>query len=127
MQFRVGFLASSLLMWLGFLAPLYADELPKTHPNPYVDLYLQRVLEAQAKLTQTIALKDLASAKLEMARKLRVTGAISYEEFLENSAGFDVSIAGVEEAKAYISETKALYQLALIRTEAGQDMPICLR
>jgi hypothetical protein len=116
-----------LLFGLVLLVPIYADEPPKTHPNPYVDLYLQGFLEAEAKLSQTIALQNLASVKLEMVKKLVVNGFVSKEEYLERAAGLEVAIANVAEARAYILETKALYQLVLFRTEAGQDMPICLR
>lgn len=106
---------------------LLADETPTSHPNPYVDLYLQRVIEAEAAHQKSLALKKLADVKVQMYKKLVAKGACSVEEYLEKEAAFDVAASGVEEAIAYIAETKSLYRLSLVRTEAGQDMPICLR
>jgi len=104
-----------------------ADELPSRHPNPYVDLYLQRVLEAEASHKKAVSMEKLALVKLQIAEKLLEKRAMSREEYLEKQASYEVAVAAVIEVLAQISEAKSLYQLALVRTEAGQDMPICLK
>lgn len=106
---------------------LMADETPSSHPNPYVDLYLQRVIEAEAAHKKNVALVNLALAKLNIAKKVLEKRAMSQEEYLEKEATYEVAVAAVSEAEAAIAEAKSLYRLALVRTEAGQDMPICLR
>jgi multidrug resistance efflux pump len=104
-----------------------AADLPERDPNPYVDLYLQRVYEAQATEKRALAELELAEAKLAMARRLKTVGAVSLEELMEKQASYHVALSALDQSKAFIAETMALYQLSLTRTQAGQDMPICLR
>ena len=76
-----------------------ADELPETHPNPYVDLYLQRTIEAKEGLNQAIAEQELAAAKFEMARRLKESGAVSLEEYLEKKAALQVAVTRIARAR----------------------------
>jgi hypothetical protein len=52
---------------------------------------------------------------------------MSYEEYLERKASYELAIAEADQQQSAIKESEALYKLALTRTAAGQDMPICLR
>lgn len=104
---------------------LVAEDRPLNHPNPYVDLYLQRVLEAECMYKKAIALVELQKVKLDMAENLLGKKAMSYEEYLERKASYDLALAEANQQKSAIKEAEALYKLALTRTAAGQDMPIC--
>lgn len=63
--------------------------------------------------------------KLDIAKKTYEKRAITYEEYQEHEATTKVASAEVVQKKASIGAAEALYKLAISRTEAGQDMPIC--
>jgi hypothetical protein len=104
---------------------LFAEDRPTHHPNPYVDLYLQRVLESECMYKKAVALENLQKVKLDMAENLLSKKAMSYEEYLERKASYELAIAESVQQQSAIKESEALYKLALTRTAAGQDMPIC--
>lgn len=102
-----------------------ASDYPASVPNPYVDLYLQRLHESEADLEKAEAFHELQLVKLEIAKKTFEKRAITYEEYREHEAATKVAEAEVIQRQASIGAAEALYKLAISRTEAGQDMPIC--
>lgn len=120
---------SSLFGYLSFLvislSSTFAADYPESYPNPYVDLYLQRLHESEADLKKAEAFHELELIKLEIAKKTYEKRAITYEEFREHEAATKVAEAEVVQQQASIGAAEALYKLAISRTEAGQDMPIC--
>ena len=74
---------------------------------------------------KAVALVNLQKVKLAMAESLISKKAMSYEEYLERKASYELAIAEADQQQSAIKESEALYKLALTRTAAGQDMPIC--
>lgn len=110
---------------LCFVPVVSIADYPENYPNPYVDLYLQRLHESEADLKKADSILELEQVKMQIAKKTFEKRAITYEQYREQEASVKVAEANVNQKKASIGAAAALYKLAISRTEAGQDMPIC--
>ncbi|NBX67693.1 MAG: hypothetical protein EBR01_01870 [Proteobacteria bacterium] len=114
-----------VLIVLNFFGKSWAVDFPVSYPNPYVDLYLQRLHESESDLKKSEAILQLELVKMQIAKRTFEKKAITFEEYQEHEASVKVAEADVNQKHASIGAAEALYKLAISRTEAGQDMPIC--
>ena len=113
------------IIFLSVVTKSWGEDYPLSYPNPYVDLYLQRLHETESDLKKSEAILELELVKLKIAMRTFEKRAITYEEYQEHEASVKVAQADVNQKQASIGAAAALYKLAISRTETGQDMPIC--
>lgn len=105
-----------------------AEERPVSDPNPFINLFLQRVIVAEATIKIAEAKLKYEQTVLDMYNKLNEgnSGAISYQDILSQQALVRIAEANLEQAKAILGKDDALWRLAKFRVAAGEEMPICV-
>lgn len=93
--------------------------------NPYLELYRLRIEQAEANHKRSLALVDLTQARLQRARRLIQSSAISAEEYDTAVSDAAVAAADVELTRKRIDEAKAYYRIIDGLVKRGASIPLC--
>lgn len=93
--------------------------------NPYVTLYEQRVRLTEAESRRQAAETQLQSRRLERARRLYNSSAMSREEYETIEADYHKSVASEDAVKAEIAEAQAMLEVVKYLVQNGQEVPLC--
>ena len=114
-------------VWFGNRGSLAAEQASPVNvaDNPYIELYLLRVSQAEMNLRRQDALVGLANANLDRGRRLINAKAISQEEFDTLNSNAAVAAADVELSRKKIDEAKAYLRIVEALVKRGVQIPLC--